>query len=169
MPKKNRAAEDTVIINQMSRFFWLIAVLLPLNKKGNWTPNFGCRLSSLNTSSTSIWLGVLVSWCHWLILTPSLSIFSVVLSRYARVAGGEGAPTFHHDWSADQSEGAAPLCPWWAEENGRLTDGEAKTTDGIGQAAARAGTKGLRLCVFQLIYNVPSFALFKVFDLIGEN
>lgn len=69
--------------------------------------------------------------------------FFSILSRYTGVAGGERAPTFHHDWSADQSEGAAPLRPWRAEKDGRLTAGEAETTDGAGQAAAGAGTEGL--------------------------
>lgn len=63
----------------------------------------------------------------------------LILSRYARVTGGEGAPTFHYDRSADQSEGAAPLGPRRAEKDGRLTAGEAEATDGAGQAAAGAG------------------------------
>lgn len=73
---------------------------------------------------------------HFIIET----LFPPGLSRYARVTGGEGASTVHHDQPVDQPEGAAPGSPRRAEEDGCVTAGEAEAADGAGQAAAGAGT-----------------------------
>lgn len=62
------------------------------------------------------------------------------MCRYARVSGGEGAAAVHHDRPAHQPEGAAPLGPRRAEEDGGVAAGEAAAADGAGSTAAGAGT-----------------------------